>query len=329
VTSLPGTSAPPPPPPPQHVPEELEGFIFTPDQFLKDDVPRDIDPLEIELLVKQRINNKTPHRALEQLFKAVDYYDATEVVPHLRKLLTKHENGPDDLHRAAIITRIVALVGNPEEYAKAKDYFDYLVGKADTQVVLERLVALYEILGPGADPKALKAKLEAREKALAKDKDKDAAAKATYNEAERLLNFTLNRATRANDIKKKTLAIKDRAARITDEIKTYLAMQHGFGEYLPAFAARRLRRETWAAEPEQQVARTVDPVLRKQVADAFRAIFPAIRTLKLTDEEKEFIMIAALDANMFFGGTLTEPEKKLVDEKGAKQKNILTKRKFH
>lgn len=311
------------------IPEELDSFVFSPDQFLKDDVPRDLDPLQIELLVRLKINALTAPRALEQLFKVVDYYDAYEVAPHLIKLLTRHEKSADDLLRNAIIARIVALVGLPDEYALAKDYYDYLVGRAETLPVLERVVALYELLGPPADPKPLVAKLDAKVAALAREKDKSDEARAAYNAMERLRNFTLARAIRANEVKKKILAIKDREPRITEEVKTYLAMQYGFGEYLPIFAARRLKRETWAEQPDQQLKRELNVPLRDEVAQAFRKILPAIQALPLTDPEKEFMTIAAYDAIVFFKATLTKPEYALLNGPGAKQKNILTLRTFH
>src|ERR1700742_4532540 len=169
---------------PPAIPDELDRFVFNPDQFLKDDVPRDLDPLQVELLVRLKINALTPYRALEQLFKVADYYDVFEIAPHLLKLLTKNEKGQEDYRRTAIIARIVALVGLPEEVAQAKDYYDYLVGKADAYFALERVVALYEILSLTADPQPLAAKLDAKVSAPAREQTKSAEAKADYNAME-------------------------------------------------------------------------------------------------------------------------------------------------
>ena len=315
--------------PPPVIPDDLDRFIFNPDQFLKDDVPRDIDPLQIELLVRLKINFLTPFRALEQLFKVADYYDTYEIAPHLLKLLTKNEKTQDDFRRTAIIARIVALVGLPEEVNQAKDYYDYLVGKAEAYVALERVVALYEILSLIADPQPLVAKLDAKVAALAREQTKSDEARADYNAMERLRNFTLARAIKANDIKKKILAIGDRPTRINEEIKTYLTMQYGYGEYLPIFAARRLKHEAWAEQPGEQLKRTVDVKLRPQLANAFRNMLPAIQKLNLTDGEKEFMTVAVYDAIMFFRSTITVEEMKVLNGSGAKQKDILCIRKFH
>ena len=315
--------------PPPVIPDELDRFVFNPDQFLKDDVPRDLDPVQIELLVRLKINALTPYRALEQLFKVADYYDAYEIVPHLLKLLTKSEKNQEDFRRSAIIARIIALVGMPDEIAQAKDYYDYLVGKAEAYVALERVVALYEILSLTADPQPLVAKLDAKVAALAREQAKSDEARADYNAMERLRNFTLARAIKANDIKKKLLAIHDRPTRINEEIKTYLTIQYGYGEYLPIFAARRLKREAWAEQPDQQLKRTINVKLRQQVAAAFRSMLPAIQKLNLTDGEKDFMTVAVYDAILFFRSTVTVDEMKMLNGPGAKQKDILCIRKFH
>lgn len=311
------------PVPPNRALEALETFVFSPDQFLTEDVPLGLDPLVVAKFVQLRINRTTAVRALFQLLKVVDFYDVHEAADHLLPLLDKREPGPDAVLRSAVITRIIAIVGQPQHRDAARQYYLHLAGRADGLDVLDQLILVYEALmpDPAADPKPVADKLDVRAKALRTSTDPTA--RRDLQAVENSIN-QLQRAQRAGAIKAKVIALADRNARLDEEVKTYLTLQYGFGEFLPIWAARRLRRETWAPQPADQVKRAPDPKLREDVIAALRRALPLIdKVPHLTEPERNVLTVTDLHAIEFFGGQISDPERQFLADHGAGQKSYL------
>jgi hypothetical protein len=301
----------------------LESFIFAPDQFTKDDVPLGLDPTVIAEFVTHRLTRAAPLAAFEQTRKLVDFYDVYEVAPYFVELLNRPED-KEDLARTTEMALLVAIVGQPPELEFARRYFPRLAERATTLLLFERLAALLEALGPGADPTPLQRGLDARLQGVRSRAAGDPAAAQETQALERLLTFTLPRISKANAVKQRILAIPQRNARIDEEVRTYLGLKYGFGEYLPLWAARRLRRETWATEPPQQTVRSVDPERRHEVVEGFRRVLVSIGTLQdAADDEKLFYQVNGLQAIRFFEGELTPVERELVRKHQDEQKAYL------
>src|SRR5688500_1962652 len=128
--------------------EALETFVFNPDQFLTEDIPLGLDPLVVVKFVQLRISRQTPVKALFQLLKVMDLYDAYEACDHLVKLLDRRDQGVDGLLKSAIITRIVATVGLPAHRDAARQYYLHLAPRSDELAFLDQLVLVYDAVAP-------------------------------------------------------------------------------------------------------------------------------------------------------------------------------------
>ena len=301
--------------PPPSLPE-LEEFVFHPDQFAKEAIPRRLQPGDVASVLMTRLDGSTPLDALQQAEKVIDFYDLNEVAAYLRRFLDGREAGPDQRKRSIVITRTIARSGSPEDRRFAAGYLGFLVQRA-TAAELLGLVSIYEALGPEGDSQPLRA--AASGLLAAGPSPTDAKALQT------LLNMTIPRAEQANTMKSRILAMPDRAQRIDGEVKVYLALLVGYPEYLPGWAARRLRRETWGDNPADQTVRNPDRRRSTEVADAFRRVIPVVEANRAFDDHiKSLKRVSCLRAIDFFGGALSNAEYKEMHADPSRQFDVLS-----
>lgn len=294
-----------------------EGFVFHSDEYSRDLIPRRLNTAEVAMFIESRIDNSTRLVPLQQAEKLVDFYDLQEVVPHFERLLNRQETTATDLTRSAIEVRIVARVGTPAACEFARAYYSYLAQRAETTALLDLLISVYEALGSAADPKPLAAAISQRLQTLEPQVKAHPDLIHEVQALERMSNYTLPRTVQANQAKDRVRSIQNPAQRIEEEINIYLGLKPGFPEILPAWAARRLRREIWADHPEQQTVRADNPARRSEIVAAFRAALGRIESNQtMPQTQKDFLVGSCLRAVEFFGGALSEPEQEIVNRPG-------------
>jgi hypothetical protein len=295
---------------------ELEEFVFHPDQFEKFKIPRRLPPGDVARFLMTRLDRNAGIGPLQQTEQLVDFYDLNEVAAFLRGFLDGRESSPEQRLRAITIVRTIARSGAPDDRGFARDYFGRLVQRA-TVAELPELTSIYEALGPEGDSRQLRAAAEA----FAGARPAPADARILRS----LLAKTLPRAEQANGLKARTLAVPDSSQRVEIEIRMYTGLLMSYPEFLPAWAARRLRRETWADSPAQQITRAPDRNRSLWIAQAFRRIMPAIEENKsFTAEVKAAKELSCLRAIDFFGGTLTNAEYQELHREPARQWDVLS-----
>ncbi len=301
--------------PPSSLPE-LEEFVFHPDQFAKEAIPRRLQPGDVANFLVSRLDANSPLLAFQQAEKLVDFYDLNEVATWLRRFLDGRESGPEQRKRSIVITRTIARSGAPDDRRFAAGYLSFLVQRA-TAAEMPGLVSIYEALGPEGDSQPLRAATNGLLSA--------GQSPADARNLQTLLNMTLPRAEQANTMKARILAMPGRPQRIDGEVKVYLALLVGYPEYLPGWAARRLRRETWGDNPADQTVRNPDRRRAAEVADAFRRAIPLVEANRaLDDHVKALKRVTCLRAIDFFGGTLSAAEYKEMHADPARQYDVLS-----
>ena len=320
------------PPVPEPFPPALVRHVFSPDAFQKADFPRGLQPQEVEAFVRARIHAGVAPAAFEQLFLVVDHYDVFEVAPFLLALAdpkkapaaTDPGNAPDKrppavgLPARITIIKTVAVAGLAAERARAAGLYRTICNEvaAEDFPLTESLVETYETAALDLDPAPLLERLGAAARALAKFETSldpaDAERRRQYGELDALRNRVL-RATKASASKRAILAMANRPRRIHTLVRAYLDLPTDFPGYLVDWSARQLRREAWAARPEEQLQRQFQRDLRQELAAAFRA---ALADVDGADAVKVKQRVAALDAIQFFHGTLGEDESKFLVTEG-------------
>jgi hypothetical protein len=304
---------------------ELERFIFDDDEYRSDVVPRKLPASKVAEFLLGRIKQSDNLRVFVQTEKVVDFYDVYEVAGKFRQFLDKKEAGVEDNQRSIVITRIIALVGNADDIEFAKQYSKHLIQKCETVAEFEDLILLQNVLGPGADGKPLEQRIQARTAALEKQKDANYQASLQYLKFVEVIGSKLSKVEKAQQIKANILKISDRKQRLEEEIKMYLLIEYGYPEYLQTWATRRIRRETWAAQPAEQIKRTDNQTLRDDVVKSLQSYLEKLpKVPDLESDEKEFAKIRLLRAIIFFGGKIKPDEKSFLDSHKNEQLDILS-----
>lgn len=308
---------------------ELENFIFKRDEYRSEIVPRKLVPSEVAKFLLGKIEKDTKLYAALQTVKVVEFYDTHEVVGKFKQFLDKNEANAEDVRRSIAFTKIIARVGTGDDIEFAKQYFVYLVGRADSIQEFEDLVSLYESIGLGGNSTALRQRIETKLKTLEAKKQGDYQASLEYHKLSDISSYKLIRAEQANKQKDKILTIKDRNQRLDEEIKAYLAVQYGYIEFLQIWAAQRLRREAWSAKLDEQTTRPENPPLNEDVAKAFRRLLDQLDKLpNMTPEGKDSLRLRSLRAIRFFGGKVSEQEEEILGMYKNEQLDILANEGF-
>lgn len=308
---------------------ELDKFIFAIDSYTAGVVPRNLSAPEVAKYLNGKVEKTTALKSFTRVESAAKFYETYEIVEKFKGFLDKKEAGEEDALRSIVITRIVAYLGNAEDVAFATQYYKYLVGRAESAAEFEDLVLLHEVLGLGTNYKDLNQKLQSKISSLEGKKDSDFQSRLQYQKFKETIGQKLYRAEKVQSVKEKILQITDRKKRLEEEIKAYLSLEYGFLEYLQPWAAGRLRREAWAAQPAEQTKRNDTAPLKADVAQAFRDFLGKIDKIdEIEKEDEESVRIRLLRAIKFFDGKISPQEDDFLSLYEGKQLDILANEGF-
>lgn len=309
-------------PPPASV--ELEQFVFRPDKYTADKVPRKLTPRDVAEFVLQRLNTTANLKNVQQVEKVVVFYDALEVAEHVKRLLSEAV-GEKDIRKAIILDRIVALIGQPSDTQVAAQVYEQLVPRAGSLQELDDLLRLYEALSGAVSADSLRQQSVIQRSQLVAQAGANYEAKIQAAKLEDFINIQITRVSKANNAKKDVLQIRDRRARIQDEIKSYLGTKNSYLDILQPWSAMRLRREVWADQPEQQIMRNDDPGRREELVQEFRLAANGLSSMStLPQQSLPSIRVRVLHAVEFFGGSITPEERHYSTEHAGMQDDILS-----
>jgi hypothetical protein len=308
---------------------ELDKYIFTLDEYQAGIVPRKLEHAKVARYLIGKIKRDLGYKNFLRVESVADFYDTNEVVDKFKGFLDKTETDEESIRRSIVITRIIARAGSPEAVEFAKQYNKHLIQKAETILTFEDLILLHEALGLGSASQDLRAKIGVKAKSLEQKKDSDYRARLEHRQLTGPLLQKLNRAEKVEPVKQKIVEIRDRKERIREEIRAYLTIEYGYLEYLQPWAARRLRRETWAANPPEQLNRNDAAPLKKDLVDQLRAFLNSSSDSpggKPAGDEA--LKLRLLRAIKFFGGEVSEEEQTFLDTQSNQQADILANEGF-
>ncbi len=308
---------------------DLEKFIFSPDRFTNEVVPRRLDPARVAKFMVDRISDKDALKVFIQAEKVAAFYDTYEIAPKFRGFLTGNESGEDAVLRSIVITRTIARVGKAEDIEFASRYYAALIPKVDSSAEFTAMILLHDALNLGAGSGPLRQRLNAKMTTLEARRSTDDQARLQYLDLEEKVASKLTWAEKASLAKERILKMTDRKQRIDEEIKAYSAIEYGYVEFLEPWAASRLRKETWAAQPEMQTTRPDNPSNTEDVVKALHAFIGKLGNFStLDDEERESVKVRLLRAIKFFGGKVSEEEQSLLTQYKGTQADTLANEGF-
>lgn len=288
---------------------ELDYYVFQADRYNRDRLPRRLAPTDVARFLIARLNKGSRVVSFERAEKAADFYDVYEVSSHFVSMMDGKEASPADFHRSVICGRIVARLGDPMQREFAGKYYRYLIGRASTTEQFEwlgSLAAQLERLGP-VEP--LRAAVAAHAERLRARLAREPEVEQELQRIKTLVEEYLVMVDSSTALKVRILEIGARRTRIDREIDHYLGLRPEFGQLMKDWAAARLRRESWAPDPPQQIMRADVPALKAELVAAFRDAKARVQAHPgLAEESKEFMNLACLRAIDYFGGRLEPTE---------------------
>jgi hypothetical protein len=221
------------------------------------------------------------------------------------------------------------MLGNADDRDFARQYYLFLITKTDSIEGFQDLISLHERLGLGPESVELRKRIQAKLGLLESKKEADYQSRLEYLKFQETIPATLEAVEKAQAIKDNALKIADRQKRLEDEIKMYVTTDYGYQDYLLPFAARRIRRETWASSVTEQIVRNDKPPLKDDVVKALRKYLDHIeKENDIDNDDKESFKVRVLRAIRFFDGHLSDQEQGILREHRGKQVDILANEGF-
>lgn len=312
---------------PQSPEGDLKTFIFESTKLTGSVVPRHKDPAAVAEFIIEKVDEKASLKVLRQVEKAASFYDTFEICPRLRELLPQTD-GSDALLKRIVIDRTIGKVGVLDDIEAAKRTYESLASSVRALVELRECLLLHDVLNIGSGSNTLKSSIDRRLGDLAPLKESDNSARIEYLEIKEQIVPVLDDINNAKIEKDKILAISDRKERIHAEILAYLTIDIDVADSLQPWAAARLRRETWAPQPPEQIQRPENAPLKKDVAEQFRSFLSEINDHGLAEDEIESARIQILRAIKFFGEGISEEEEVFLSRFSGEQADLLSNEGF-
>lgn len=304
---------------------DLEVFVFHPDKYRADKVPRRLQASDVAQFMAARLNASTELRPLQQAEKVITFYDVQEVVPQLQEMMQKI-SGSASVQRSLVVDRTIARIGTARDVQFAGQQYARLIPQVSSLQELEDALGLYSALGNTVNAAPMQQQITARLSAVRGRAEADHEAHIEYSKLEEFNNIKFARAQKANAAKQQITSEPNRQKRIHNEISIYLSLgNYGYSEFLQPWAADRLRRETWGQQPEQQEVRSENPALRKELAQIFHQASATLeQTPKILKENIPSLRVRCLRAVDFFGGHLSAQEITYVRQHAGMQADVLS-----
>lgn len=308
---------------------ELEKYIFSEDEYTAGVVPRKLSAPEVAKFLIGKIEKNTTLAAFIRVEMVASFYETFEVVEKYKQFLDKKEANSEEIRRSIIIARIIGYLGTNEDVTFAKQYYKYLIGRVESIQEFEEIIRLHEVLNLGSDSNELHQKLDAKIASLEQKKETDFQAEIAHQQFRESITQKLYRAEKVQTIKQKILGIADRKKRIAEEIKAYMSLEYGFNEYLKPWATGRIRRETWAAQPDAQIKRDDKAPLKEDVANSFRDFLGKLGEIdEIEPDESDSARVTLLRAIKFFDGKISDDEDYFLQQFRGNQGDVLANEGF-
>ncbi len=274
-------------------------------------VPRGIDPDLVSQVIVEQLKLDSPPDAYGKTVRVLRFYESSDCLPHIRRVLTGQEKERADVARSAYAIQAVAEVGKREQANEAAQYFDArLAGHPKAIDAIDVLLETLVVLSPAGSPERLSKRIADevnRRKAAEKESENGMRA---YQQVAAIQRLKLPQALAAVDAKKKLLAM-DPGQRRAELVNIYLGSSPVSDELMITWAGRMLRREAMEGDP-------------KPIYAAFANVIAKADPEKVgQDPMTDTIVNRAAQAVLYLQGKLTRTERQLYEKTKLAAMNFL------
>jgi hypothetical protein len=265
-------------------------------------VPRGIEPELVSRFIKEEIGPDSPPDAYGKMVNVLRFYERDDCLPHLRKILKGEEKTAADLVRSAFVTQAMAEVGAPPEAEDAARYFDaHLAGHGKAIEAVDVLLETLVVLSPSGAADRLSQRIADEVNARKAFENENEEGMRAFQRIASIQRLKLPQALAAAEGKRKVLALPGAEQR-AELVAIYMGMSSISDDLLMTWAARMLRRQAMAGDPE--------PIYEAFAGEIAKADPEKVGKDPLTDT----MVSRAAQAILYLQGKLGKKERELYDK---------------
>jgi len=280
--------------------KELESYIF--DIYYGRKVePRNLDPAHVEEFLRTKLDRSKQSDSFARARMVVDFYDLTSVLDHFEDMLRRNEKDAQTFQQSVQVVRTLAEQGDSKTRNKAFEYYQHLVKNPLAETEFEGLTEAINSFDGRFSANTL---LEEINKTYADLKERGKSDSFVDGQAEELYTLMKSRLPQFLAHLKIRETIENTA---NPEQKTYKLSQL----YLGQADATSTELERWAARILRSEARKGQTQV---IIENMRRVSAEIEKAGFEKERKLAFQVRSTRAVRFFGGKLTDEEKKLLEQ---------------
>ena len=274
-------------------------------------VPRGIDPELVSQVIEEELKPDSPSDAYSKTVKILRFYEKSDCLPHIRRVLTGQEKEPDEVARSAYAVQAVAELGKQEEINEAAQYFDAkLAGHPKSIDAIDVLLETLVVLGPNASEARLSKRIADEVNMRKSGENESEEGMRAYQQVAAIQRLKLPQALAAVNAKKKLLAMNP-AERRAELVNIYFGTAPISDDMMIIWAGRMLRREAMESDPE--------PIYAAFASEIAHADPKKVGEDAMTDT----IVNRAAQAIIYLQGRLTKTERELYEKTKLAAMNFL------
>jgi len=274
-------------------------------------VPRGIDPELVSQVIEEELKPDSPPDAYANTVKILRFYERSDCLPYIRRVLTGQEQKPADINRSAYAVQAVAEMGRREDVQDVAQYFDSkLAGHPKAIDAIDVLLETLVVLGPAASEARLSKRIADEVNLRKKAENESEEGMRAYQQVAAIQRLKLPQALIVVNAKKKILAMNPDERR-AELVNIYLGNSPVSDDLMIIWAGRMLRQEAMESDPKpiyaafaSEIAKT-DP---KKVGE---------------DAMTDTIVSRSAQAIIYLQGRLTKTERELYEKTKLAAMNFL------
>jgi len=279
--------------------QRLHKFVFG-GMYAGDRAPRGIDPEFVSHWILQNINANTGAMAIAHVLDLLRFYERTDVLQHLSRLLTRNESNLQALSRSLHVVQCIGEIGTVEQGRAVSTYFEqYLLPRPEAMDAFLLVLDTADSLAATVDVANVGRRLNAAIDAASKVEGIDGPAGIPFRKYNDYAHNNYAVVQRNIEAKRRLSGLTP-SQRLQELVVIYLGESPMSVPQMEIFAARLIR--AYARDDG-----------RDAVYAAFGQVIDITAKSELPKPRKDFLIHRAGQAIVYLQGKLTFPQEAAFD----------------
>ena len=272
--------------------------------------PRGIDPAFVSYWIRENIKPDCAPASLMRVVDLLRFYERKDVLDHITRFLTRNESEERSFRRAMYVLQAIGEVGTPEQTGFAVRYFnEHLLPQPVAIDYFALVLETAETLATGIDTSLVGRRLQSAIDAVGVPKKLDSPEAIPFLKYSDYRVNNYPSAVRTIEAKRR-LSSSAPAQRLQELLYIYLGESPFSTPSMVVWAGRLIRQHAMSGAQTEVIA-------------AFTQIIDGAIKSEMPKPKKEFLLLRAIQAVIYFRGKLTFPQEAAFDAIAPKYPNFL------